>query len=119
MIDDAIKTGKMRDPATRTKIANNLIYSSTTNWCQFMTSRYKYTPETWLLEDNHQVTESVFMNPAKDDYSVKPSADVLKEGFKQLPDVTQIGVYDSKERFSWPVSHPVTVKCNSFTFKKK
>jgi hypothetical protein len=119
MIDDAIKTGKMRDPATRTKIANNLIYSSTTNWCQFMTSRYKYTPETWLLKDNHQVTESVFMNPAKDDYRVKPSADVLKEGFKQLPDVTQIGVYDSKERFSWPVSHPVTVKCNSFTFKKK
>ena len=119
MIDDAIKTGKMRDPATRTKIANNIVCSSTTNWCQFMTSRYQYSPQTWLLENNHLVEESIFVNPANDDFRIKRDSKVWKEGFKQIPDISQMGVYDSKERFSWPVSHPVTVKCKNFTFKNK
>jgi hypothetical protein len=119
MIDDAIKTGKMRDPATRTRICNNIICNSPSDWCRFMGERYSYSPQTWFLENNFLEDSSVFTNLAKGDYTIVKDAPLLSKGFKQIPSTSKMGVYKSENRFSWPVSHPVKIKCDSFTYKKQ
>ena len=101
MIDDAIKTGRLRDPATRTAIRRNIFFNGTTNLVGFMVAKYAYSPETLLVEDN------------SDSVSTPP------KGFAPLPPVDQIGVYESPERATWPVSHPVTIKCPNLTYKRK
>ncbi len=100
MIDDAIKTGRMRDPATRTVIRCNYAINGTTNMVQHMGEIYAYSPETWLKENN--VANSPTPPP----------------GFAPLPPVSAIGVYESPERASWPVSHPVTIKCTNLIYKE-
>ena len=109
LLDDAIRTGTLRDPATRTVLRRNLSVGGSTNLVQFMDSRLPksygsrcaYTPKGWLVEDN-----SV-------DRSAPPP------GFRRLPPLSQIGVYESPERITWPISHPVTVKCADLVYRKK
>ena len=101
MIDDAIKTGKLRDPATRTVIRRNIAHSGTTNLVWYMGAKYAYSPETWLVEDNTEYGRAA------------------PKGFAPLPPISAIGVYASPERASWPVSHPVTIKCTNLIYKKK
>ena len=101
MIDDAIKTGRMRDPATRTIIRANMSLGGATNLVQFMGTRYAYSEATWNVSDN-----------------VVDGAEAPK-GFKPLPPLSEIGVHSSPERASWPVSHPVTLKCTNLTFQRK
>ncbi len=101
MIDDAIKTGRLRDPATRTAIRRNISHSGTTNLVWYMGAKYAYSSETWLVENN---TENGRDAP---------------KGFAALPPISATGVYESPERASWPVSHPVTIKCTNLIYKKK
>jgi len=106
MIDDAIKTGKMRDPATRTVIRRN--YSPTpfpmlknfsdspcADFVWHALKIWEYSPDCWVEEDNKVGGE--------------PPA-----GFAPLPPISAIGVQNIPERATWPISHPVTIKCRSF-----
>ena len=106
LLDDAIKTGDIRDPATRTSIRRNMSVGGTTNLVHFQdkahpkqASRYVYTPTGWLIEDN--------------------AADVPPNGFARLLPLSNVGVQDTSERFSWPISHPVTIKCSNLVYKNK
>jgi len=98
MIDDAIKTGKVRDPTTRTVVRANMSVGGATNLVQFMGAKYAYSESTWNVSDNTVD-------------GAKPT------GFKPLPSISEIGVYVSPERASWPISHPITLKCTNLTFK--
>ena len=109
MIDDAIKSGKLRDPATRSVIRSNFVWKSPADWCHFSGARYAYSPKTWLLESNYISADGTKMD----------TSFAVAQGFKKLPPKSQMGVYESPERLTWPISHPVTIKCKSFTFKKK
>jgi hypothetical protein len=101
MIDDAIKTGVMRDPATRTAIRRNIAFDGATNLVQFMYAKYAYTPETWLVENN---TENDRTPP---------------KGFAPLPPCSAIGVQNTPERATWPIDHPVTIKCSNLVYRRK
>lgn len=98
---DAIKTGALRHPDTRTVVRRNVSFDATPQLIQFMGARYAYSPQTWCVENN---VENARRKP---------------EGFAPLPPLSAIGVYDSPNRASWPVSHPVTLKCTDLVFKKK
>jgi len=41
------------------------------------------------------------------------------KGFAPLPPLSKIGVYKSSERATWPISHPVTIKCSNLVYKKE
>ena len=84
-----------------------------------MTKRFAYSPQTWDVGDNFIVNESIFKDPDKGDYSIDEKSSVFAKGFKPVPPVSKMGVYESEERFSWPVSSPVTIKCGSLTYKGK
>ena len=54
--------------------------------------------------DAHSViADPRFVNPAKDDYRLRPDSPALKLGFKPLP-LEKIGLYKSPDRASWPVA---------------
>ncbi|MGN0853267.1 MAG: right-handed parallel beta-helix repeat-containing protein [Kiritimatiellia bacterium] len=98
MIDDAIRTGRPRDPATRTVIRGNAAVGGTTNLIAFMGAKYAYSPATWDVGGN------------------VVGAGALPDGLKALPPLAAIGVYRSPERASWPVVHPVSRKYTNLTF---
>lgn len=53
--------------------------------------------------DTHSlVTDPLFVNPAKDDYRLKPNSPAFKLGFKPIP-VDKIGPYKDALRASWPI----------------
>ena len=92
MIDDAMKSGRLRDPATRSVIRGNVAVGGTTNLVAFMGARYAYSPETWDVGNNVV------------DGNGRP------EGFRKLPPRAAVGTYASPARATWPVVHPVTRK---------
>lgn len=53
--------------------------------------------------DRHSVVaDPLFLDPARDDYRLKPESPAFKLGFKPIP-IQRIGCYQSKLRASWPV----------------
>jgi hypothetical protein len=52
-----------------------------------------------------QLADPLFVDPAHDDYRLKPESPALKLGFKPIP-VEQIGPYASPDRASWPLRAP-------------
>ena len=61
--------------------------------------------ESWQAagEDrNSLVADPRFVNPAKDDYRLRPDSPAWKLGFKPIP-VEKIGPYASELRASWPI----------------
>jgi hypothetical protein len=54
--------------------------------------------------DRHSVVaDPLLLDPANDDYRLKPESPAFKLGFEPIP-VENIGVYESPLRASWPVS---------------
>ena len=102
MIDDAIVSGKMRARETRSTIKRNCVVScfpasASGFWIdEFRDRRYAITEETWDVADN------VF------------EAGQTPAGWKPLPPLSEIGVYESPLRASWPVVHAVNVKYDKF-----
>ncbi|MBT7165590.1 MAG: right-handed parallel beta-helix repeat-containing protein, partial [Victivallales bacterium] len=63
------------------------------------------TWEQWQLKgfDTHSVVaDPLFVDPANDDYRLKPNSPAFKLGFKPIP-VEKIGPYASPLRASWPI----------------
>jgi hypothetical protein len=61
--------------------------------------------EEWQAKgiDAHSIAaDPRFVNPAKDDYRLRPDSPALKMGFKPIP-VEKIGLYKDELRASWPV----------------
>jgi parallel beta-helix repeat protein len=61
--------------------------------------------ESWQAagEDRHSlVADPRFVDPAKDDYRLRPDSPAWKLGFKPIP-VEKIGPYASELRASWPI----------------
>ncbi len=57
--------------------------------------------------DAHSViADPQFVNPARDDYRLKPTSPAFKLGFKPIP-VEKIGPYQSPDRASWPLKDEV------------
>lgn len=53
--------------------------------------------------DTHSlVADPLFVNPAQNDYRLRPESPALKLGFKQIP-VEKIGLQEDEMRASWPV----------------
>lgn len=100
MIDDAMKTGKLRDPASRSVIRGNIAVEGATNLVTFPVARYAYSPETWDIREN------------------TVGAGDPPKGFKPLPPLSAIGTYDSPERACWPVVHPVSRKYTNLVLKR-
>ena len=109
MIDDAMRTGKLRHPDSRTVIRANYISQCSTNWCAYSFEKYACTPDAWRIESNYVSTQE---NPLT-------LEEAEKKGFAKLPPLSDIGVYPSEERLTWPISHPVTIKYKNLTFEKK
>ena len=62
-------------------------------------------PRWWQAQgqDQHSVVaDPLFVDPAKDDYRLKPGSPAFKLGFKPIP-VEKIGPYKSELRANWPV----------------
>jgi parallel beta-helix repeat protein len=63
--------------------------------------------ESWKAQGFHHdahsvVADPLFIDPAKDDYRLKPDSPALKLGFQPIP-VEKIGPYADELRVSWPV----------------
>ena len=53
--------------------------------------------------DRHSVVaDPLFLDPARDDYRLKPESPAFKLGFKPIP-IARIGPYADKLRASWPI----------------
>lgn len=100
MIDEAMKTGKLRNPASRSVIRTNISYGGSTNLVAFMGAKYAYSPETWDVGDNTECGHEV------------------PKGFQTLPSLSAIGAYASEERASWPIVHPVSRKYTNLQLKR-
>ena len=56
-----------------------------------------------LARDTHSiVADPKFVNPAQDDYRLRPDSPAFKLGFKPIP-VEKIGPYQSPDRATWPI----------------
>ncbi len=61
--------------------------------------------ETWRemgFDRNSLVADPLFVDPANDDYRLRPESPAFKLGFKPIP-VEKIGPYESPDRASWPI----------------
>ena len=61
--------------------------------------------ETWRamgFDRNSIVADPLFVDPANDDYRLRPESPAFKLGFKPIP-VEKIGPYQSADRASWPI----------------
>ncbi|MHB0998324.1 MAG: right-handed parallel beta-helix repeat-containing protein [Armatimonadota bacterium] len=61
--------------------------------------------ESWKslgLDKHSVVADPMFVNPAKDDYRLKPNSPAFKLGFKLIP-VDKIGPYKDDLRRTWPI----------------
>jgi hypothetical protein len=80
-----------------------------TLWVDDVTIRQCEPGDGWTAwqargADRHSVVaDPLFVDPANDDYRLKPESPAFKLGFKPIP-VERIGVYESPLRASWPVS---------------
>lgn len=54
------------------------------------------------MDTNSVFADPMFVDPAKNDYRLKPESPALKLGFKQIP-VDEIGLFKSDLRATWPV----------------
>jgi parallel beta-helix repeat protein len=65
-------------------------------------------PDEWAswqamgLDTHSIVADPLFVNPAKDDYRLKPASPALKLGFKPIA-IDQIGPYKDSRRATWPI----------------
>jgi hypothetical protein len=65
-------------------------------------------PDEWsswqaMGQDKHSlVADPLFVNPAKDDYRLKPDSPAFKLGIQSIP-VDQIGPYKDPLRATWPI----------------
>ncbi|NOZ23103.1 MAG: right-handed parallel beta-helix repeat-containing protein [Planctomycetes bacterium] len=55
------------------------------------------------FDKNSIIADPLFVDPAKDDYRLRPESPALKLGFKPIP-VEKIGLHESPDRASWPVA---------------
>jgi parallel beta-helix repeat protein len=55
------------------------------------------------------VADPLFVDPAHDDYRLRPGSPALKLGFKPLP-IGEMGLVQSPERASWPVIEPQIIR---------
>ncbi len=110
MLDDAIRSGSMRHPATRTVIRNNhsttpvviaknFSDSPSRDFVWHPIEKWTYHPSCWVEENN--------------------SAGAPPDGFAPLPPLSSIGVQNTPERASWPIVHPVTIKCGRLELKRR
>ncbi len=53
-------------------------------------------------EQGSLAADPLFVDPARDDYRLKPDSPALKLGFKPIP-VEKIGPYQDERRASWPI----------------
>ncbi len=84
-------------------------------WCQSGAPRVNIVGwpeegswERWLAggrDTESLVDDPLFVDPAHDDYRLRPDSPALKLGFEPLP-VEQMGLVESPERASWPVVEP-------------
>ncbi|MBN2476630.1 MAG: right-handed parallel beta-helix repeat-containing protein [Pirellulales bacterium] len=61
--------------------------------------------DTWRemgFDRNSVVADPLFVDPANDDYRLRPDSPALKLGFQPIP-VEKIGPYQSADRASWPI----------------
>ena len=54
------------------------------------------------------VADPLFVDPAHDDYRLRPDSPALKLGFKPIP-VGKIGLFESPDRASWPVDEQLDI----------
>ena len=92
LVDDAMKTGAVRHPDTRTSLCRNVYVGCGTNFVSY----YVYSPKcggyssvTWREENNSS------------DEHCPP------RGFSPLPPLSKMGVQKTSDRATWPVSHAV------------
>ncbi|MHB1458441.1 MAG: right-handed parallel beta-helix repeat-containing protein [Armatimonadota bacterium] len=65
--------------------------------------------ESWKsfgLDKHSVIADPMFVNPAKDDYRLKPNSPAFALGFKPIP-VDKIGPYKSELRATWPIKEAV------------
>lgn len=74
MIDDAIKTGRLRHPDTRSILRRNISSCGFTNFVSYTRDIYRPRPETWIVDGN----------------TVDGSAPT---GFASLPPLSEIGAW--------------------------
>ena len=95
LIDDAVKSGRVRDPATRSVIRRNVWANAKGDFILFYCGGVYdglYSPAAWIVEDNVEAGNS---DP---------------ERFGQMPPLYRIGVQNSSDRATWPVLHSVSFK---------
>jgi len=54
------------------------------------------------LDRHSLVADPLFVDPANDDYRLRPDSPAFKLGFEPIP-IDKIGPYESPERASWPI----------------
>ena len=66
-------------------------------------------PKSWTAwqklgyDRNSIIADPLFVDPAHDNYRLRPESPAWKLGFKPIP-VEKIGLYKSPDRASWPVA---------------
>ena len=55
------------------------------------------------MDRNSVLADPLFVDPAHDDYRLRPNSPALKLGFQPIP-ITRIGLYQSPLRASWPIT---------------
>ncbi|MEI6499933.1 MAG: LamG-like jellyroll fold domain-containing protein, partial [Armatimonadota bacterium] len=59
-------------------------------------------------DTNSIVADPLFVDPARDDYRLKPGSPAYRLGFQDInADLAKIGTYQSEERASWPLKNAV------------
>ncbi len=117
MLRDAVRDKTLRAPETRTRVERNVIWGGAQEW-MVHAKNYPRTTNSWVVGENNLAgIDPLFVEPAKDDYRMKPESPAFKKGIKALP-MEKMGVYASPERAVWPVIHAVNLVCTNLTYVK-
>ena len=80
-------------------IAKNFSDSPSRDFVWHPIEKWTYHPSCWVEENS--------------------SAGAPPDGFAPLPPLSSIGVQNTPERASWPIVHPVTIKCGRLELKRR
>lgn len=119
MIEDSIKNKTLRAPETRSVVRHNVAMCATDKEWIYHLPHSPYSPQTWVIEDNHHSPDPGFVNLKKGDYRLRKDSPAWKCGFKPLPPRSEIGCQNTPERVVWPVIHPLTINCTNLVLRAK
>jgi len=99
---NAIRNAGPVAPELRARIERNIFHDT----AEDIGFNHTPTPHCWQIAHNLRGQDPQFVDPAHDDYRLRPTSPALKLGFKPIP-IAKTGPYNDPSRASWPIRHAV------------